>query len=57
MIPKKDKKPLLYKAVQELTEETKRLNGQLDHHNALMNAIRRILSEVARKLDEVEFDD
>ena len=32
------------------------LDSRLEHHNALMNAVKRILNEVAKALNEVEIE-
>ena len=57
---KKDKQitiEVLYTSVEKLTKVTELLDKKVNRSNALFNSVRRILNEIALKLDEIEITD
>ena len=57
---KKDKQitiDVLYASVEKLTKVTELLDKKVNRSNALFNSVRRILNEIALKLDEIEITD
>ena len=57
---KKDKQitiDVLYTSVEKLTKVTELLDKKFNRSNALFNSVRRILNEIALKLDSIELTD
>ena len=61
MAPRKKDKQItidaLYASVEKLTKVTELLDKKVNRSNALFNSVRRILNEIALKLDEIEITD
>ena len=61
MAPRKKDKQItieaLYTSVEKLTKVTKSLDKTVNRSNALFNSVRRILNEIALKLDDIEITD